>query len=291
MIKGKKLKLLEHLAKYKFLSRKQLARIGLEKYNSNFSGHKGICTIPEKLKLIGWSNGGKEDIGYVYYLTKKGAMVMAEHYTKPLEKINFCRTHPVHSNPSIEHTVNSVWCQIECEIFAAWNDLEIDFYLKETEKVRKKISDAVAEGSTRVSIGNGYLQPDAIFSVNNKLFTFEYENENDPREFLRKMDKHCQALYYKSVGQKMGVYNKNGKPKLHRSLFVFQDKVKMKKHIELTKKNLPENYLKGDWILFKHIDDILPTVDIVESKFIFSEIKDYFSNWTNFSGEKVDILA
>ena len=130
MLSNKKLSILKTLAQYKFLTRLQMARIGLEKFTSAFSKH--ITPLLEA-KYIGVLDAINYGIGHIYYLTKKGAIFLDRTNQIEFTEIHFCIKKPHLSVQTIFHRTHAINCQIELNTTCIEENVSILFYERETE--------------------------------------------------------------------------------------------------------------------------------------------------------------
>ena len=176
MVSSKKVAILSALARYKFLTRKQLAKLGVEKYNSAFSKH---CTPLLEANWIGVMDATNYGIGHVYYLKKKGANFIATEQKISLGEINFCSNKPKLSSQTLHHRTGAIDCQIELYATCAKNDVKVIFYDRDIEGFSASEGHDSLARKTRIPILNGkYIEPDAIFmldtSKGKKLYCLEF---------------------------------------------------------------------------------------------------------------------
>lgn len=273
--------ILNALACYKFLTRLQMARIGIEKYNSAFSKH---CTSLIKAKYIGKIDASNFGLGHIYYLTKKGAKYISLENKVSLEVINFCKSIPKLSPQSLNHRTHAINCQIELFLSCKNQDTEILFYDRDIESLGNIKRDSNLIRKTRLIIGvKEYLEPGAIFmletSFGKKLYCLEYEHKDYTKKSFEKVLKHLKALNQKVASKK---YQHQ---KSHRTLFIFNNRATMDSIIEKTKSISDiEN-----WFLFKHYEEVISDGKFKNSKYESMETKDFISDWLNTKGEFVSI--
>ncbi|MEO1263735.1 MAG: hypothetical protein AAFZ15_33315 [Bacteroidota bacterium] len=272
MIAPKQVKILEALGRYKFLSRSQFARLGIEKYNSNYTKY---CKTLLERKMIGVTDARPYDLGLIYHLKEKGAKIIAEHLQTTVTQINFVRSEPTRSPKTLFHRKYSIDCQIELFTTADQAGIEVDFYDRDIETVGSLKKDGILQRKTRVPIHKGqYLEPDAIFRIvtpkGKKLYCFEFENETYTKKSYEKIINHMWALNMKSPSQK---YNHE---KAHRVLMVYKDQAVMMAVIAKMKKHLSNI---NRWFLFKTYESVVSPVSLKKSTFTLLEKKDFFANW------------
>lgn len=281
MINPKQVKILEYLANFKFLSRSQLARLGVEFYNSNYSTHTKALL---EAKHIGVMDARNYNLGHIYYLKEKGARVIAEHLQTKIETLNFVKSEPSLSPQTLYHRSYAIDCQIEMTLTCKKYEVEIDFYDREIETLGSIKKNKNLERKTRVPINDGFLEPDAIFRINTskgkKLYTLELENKDYTKKSFQKILNHIQAFSTKSVSKK---YKHE---KAWRNLFIYVNSSTMKSIIEKASK------IDGikNWFLFKSFEEVKTETALTKGKFSIGKETDFFTNWKNASNESVDLF-
>jgi len=155
------------LAEYKFLTRAQMARLGIEKYNSAFSKHIVPLVEAGQLGLLDATNYG---IGHIYYLRKKGATFLANDQKRELASINYCINKPELSPETLFHRTGAIDIQIELYLTCKEEAVDILFYDRDIDTLGNIRRDNNLVRKTRVSINNGkFLEPDAIFMLSSNM--------------------------------------------------------------------------------------------------------------------------
>lgn len=280
MISPKQVKILEYLALYKFLSRFQFARLGVEFYSSNYSA----LTKPlVEAKHIGLLDARNYNLGHIYYLKEKGARVISEHLQTQLETINYVRSEPSLSPQTLYHRTYAIDCQIELYTTCKRYEIDIDFYDRDIETLGSIKKNKNLERKTRVESQNGYLEPDAIFRIDTsngkKLYTLELENNDYTKKSFQKIKNHISVFPLRSISKK---YEHD---KAWRNLFVYVDSSTMKSVME---KSTKIDGIKN-WFLFKSYDEIKTEVSLSKGKFSIGKEKDYFTDWKNANGDIVNL--
>ncbi|MEM7106458.1 MAG: hypothetical protein AAF502_25255 [Bacteroidota bacterium] len=280
MIAPKQVKILEALGRYKFLSRSQFARLGIEQYNSNYT--KYSKPLLER-KLIGVIDARPYDLGFIYYLKERGAKIISEHLQTNFGGLNYVKSEPTLSPQTLYHRKYAIDCQIELFKSCETNGIEIDFYERDIETIGSLKKDKMLQRKTRVPINKGqFLEPDAIFRIitpkGRKLYCFELENATFTKKSFEKIMKHVRALNMKSPSQK---YNHE---KAHRVLMVYKDAGIMKSVMSKMEQHLTNI---NKWFLFKSYDDVATPVSLKKSTFTIADEKDFFSNWLTLNGTYV----
>ena len=163
MIAPKKISILESLARYKFLSRTQLAKLGIEKYSSAFTKH--IKPLVES-NFLGLIDAKYYGVGHIYYLKKKGATFVVQQQKKELHQIHYCINKPKLSPQTLLHRTGAIDCQIELYGTCENEDVDILFYDRDIETLGNTKRDNNLVRKTRILINDRkYLEPDAIFML------------------------------------------------------------------------------------------------------------------------------
>ncbi len=219
-------------------------------------------------------------LGHIYYLKKKGATIITEHLRLNLEEINYVTSDPTLTSQTLYHRHYAIDCQIELDIWSKRTDVLVDFYHREIESIKGK---GKLKRKTRLTLFNEILEPDAIFRIDtikgSKLYTFELENKTYKAKSIKKINKHIKFISEKIASKK---YEHS---KGNRTLFVYTDYAIMKNVMQEVQKI-------GDtksWLLFKHLDDVVPEVNVKAGKFNLVQEKNYFDNWLTASNEVVSM--
>ncbi len=282
MIAPKKIAVLESLAIYKFLTRTQLAKLNIEKYNSAFSKHIKPMVDSNFIGLIDATNYG---IGHIYYLKRKGAIFIAGEQKKELSQINYCINKPELSPQTLFHRTGAIDCQIELYGTCKDEDVNVLFYDRDIETLGNIKRDNNLTRKTRIPINDRkHLEPDAIFMLDTpkgkKLYCLEYEHKDYTKKSFQKALSHVRALNMKSPSKKYG-HNK-----AHRTLFIYHNKATM----ESVMKQLNESISSIDsWFLFKSYDEVNSGGHFKNSVFQKTEKKNFFASWQQCNGERISL--
>ncbi len=278
MIPQKSISILQALARYKFLSRKQLARLGVEKYSSALTKH---CQPLLEAEWIGVMDATNYGIGHVYYLKRKGALILSKEFKTDIDKIYHCINKPRLTPQTLFHRTGAIDCQIELYKSCTENGAQIIFYDRDIEVVGSLKGDKNLIRKTRIELPKGmYLEPDAIFmldtSQGKKLFCLEFENEDYTKKSYQKIEKHVHALNMKSPSKK---YKHN---KAHKTLFVYKNPATMKSIMEKVKENISGI---GSWFLFKTYDEVCTPVEFKTPTFQHQNSNSFLTGWRTVNGE------
>lgn len=283
MIPPKQVAILKYLSKYKFLSRKQMARLGVASKNSNLNAP---CRDLVDANFIGEINARNYGIGYVYYLKKKGALNLAEH-EEAFNEINYVENDPKLQPSTLHHRYGAISCQIELDLSSLIHNYDVGFYHRDIERKGNIRKDHNLSKATRVSVKGKILEPDANFIVAGRLFAFEYENQTHTARSIEKLTRHCDALDIRALGKEYN-YKSGDSWKLHRVLCVYEKESIMKAVMKKMLKEFNPKYTTGKWFLFKTYAEVVPDIT---GDFEITNVKDYFENWLTLAGERVKMLS
>lgn len=272
MIAPKKIAVLKALSVYKFLTRAQMARLGIEKYNSAFSKHIRPLLDAGHVGLLDATNYG---IGHIYYLRKKGATFIAQDQKLEIGQINYCINKPELSPQTLFHRTGAIDCQIELFLTCEENGVEVLFYDRDIETLGNIKRDNNLVRKTRVPINDRkFLEPDAIFMLDTlkgkKLYCLEFENKDYTKKSYEKAEKHVRALNMKSPSKKYG------HDKGHRTLFIYQNLATMESVMKQVHENIADI---GSWFLFKSYDDVVDDGQFKGAVYQPGTGKNFFEGW------------
>ena len=281
MIPRKGLLILKSLGLYKFLTRKQLSRLGVEKYNSALTKH---CQPFLEAQWIGVMDATNFGIGHVYYLQKKGAVFLSKELKIGLNQINFCQNTPKLTSQTLFHRTGAIDCQIELYLACKENEAKIVFYDRDIDVLGSVRGAEKLVRKTRIPVlDNRHIEPDAIFLLDTpkgqKLFCLEFENEDYTKKSYQKVESHVHALNLKSPSKK---YKHD---KAHRTLFIYKNPATMKSIMEKVNENISGI---GSWFLFKTYDEVFSPVSKNSTSEMNTE-KSFMGGWRTANGDKVDI--
>ena len=278
MIAAKSVSILQSLANFKFLTRKQLARLGVEKHNSALTKHSLPLLEADWIGVMDATNYG---IGHVYYLKRKGALMLSKEFKIDIDKINYCTNKPDLSAQTLFHRTAAIDCQIELFISCRENDAQIIFYDRDIEVLGSLKGDKNLVRKTRIELPKKrFMEPDAIFMLDTpkgkKLFCLEYENEDYTKKSYQKIENHVHALNMKSASKK---YNHN---KAHKVLFIYKNPATMESIMEKVKENISSI---GNWFLFKTYYDVYTPIEFKSPTSTPQKPRNFLTDWRTVKGE------
>lgn len=279
-------KVLRSLARYKFLTNSQLARLGVFKNAPRAS--KVMSELREgKDALVDLRETGQH-LEVVYYIKyDKAAQIIAEHLDLGLKEIKYPKSKPTLSYDSYRHRKMAIDCQIELYSYCQEEGIGIEFYDRDIDRTGNVRKDNNLTKRTSVTLPDGRnLEPDANFlldtQIGKKLYCLEYERRDNrtKSDLIEKFDKHLRALNAGLISKKYG------HPKAHRVLFVFEHPNVMEWAMEEASKIGQLD----NWFLFKTYADVVNEVRREGNNYVFETTQHYFHNWRNSRGELVSIF-
>lgn len=283
MLNSKQIKIVQALSRYKFLSRSQMVRLGIEYYKSNFSKY---CSPLVKADYIGQLDGKKYDLGIIYYLKRKGASYIENNDLKISPDINYVRNDPNNSTQFWQHRKYAIDCQIELNASSQELNIPVLFYERDIETVGSIKKDGQLIRKTRITFDNGrYIEPDANFKIStpngDKLYCLELENRTYTKQSFEKMQRHISALNQKLLSKKYD------HPKAYRILMVYTDISIMNAVMSEVKNNISD---VRKWVLFKAYDQIQTPVTLEGQKYKINEARNFYSNWKTANGDTIGMV-
>lgn len=277
MIPNKSRAILESLSVYKYLTRKQIGRLGIEKYNSALTKY---CKLLLDADWIGVMDATNYGIGHVYYLQKKGAVFLSKELKIDIHQINFCQNTPKLTPQTLFHRTGAIDCQIELYTSCEENGAKILFYDRDIEVLGSIRGVEKLVRKTRIPVlDNRHIEPDAIFLLDTpkgqKLFCLEFENEDYTKKSYQKVESHVHALNLKSPSKK---YKHD---KAHRTLFIYKNPATMKSIMDKVNENISGI---GNWFLFKTYDEVYSPSEFKTQPSPQEESRSFFGNWRTANG-------
>lgn len=197
------LKVLEHLATYRYLTVPQMIDLGIAKHKpSVYNILKRFKTLPRKLveqKKFGLIPG-KKNIHSIYFLTRKGAELVAEVYRVELREISYPKGVYVFQNDYF-HRVATIDFHISLRKWAEGTGSSVAFfhtYFDKTGSNRGGVGGKL-RAKTRYDLKEGSFVPDVVYLLHlpdgrPRLVTVEIHNGKDTGRFMKQMEAHIQAL-------------------------------------------------------------------------------------------------
>lgn len=233
--KTKELSIMYQLATYKFLSKEQMLKLGIAKFDS------GLPT--SQLEKDGYIKSVRTPLGEdtqfmkkIYFLTKKGAKFI-DHDSDGILKINF-PTSLVKKISQVNHKMAVINTHIELSRF------DLVFCHKDIDN-----SGIRNVKETRITWGDNMIEPDLLVCINTsnqkEYFTFEIENGHDVQKSYKKILQHKEMIVQQAY-QKQYSFTKE-----HRSCWIFEKESTMRGVI---KKCNDDPTFPNELFLFKVFD-------------------------------------
>ncbi len=277
MLREKEVLILKALSQYKFLTRKQFFRLGIERHQSALSKY---CLPLIEAGWIGVMDATNYGIGHVYYLQRKGALFLSKELMIDIQLINYCQNTPKLTHQTLFHRTGAIDCQIELYKACEENGAKIIFYDRDIEVLGSVRGLEKLVRKTRIPVlDNRHIEPDAIFLLDTpkgqKLFCLEFENEDYTKKSYQKVEAHVHALNLKSPSKK---YKHD---KAHKTLFIYKNPATMKSIMDKVNENISGI---GSWFLFKTYEEVFSS----ESKNSTTEKnseRSFMVDWRTANGE------
>ena len=263
----KQILVLQSLAKYKFLTYRQMKRLGIDKHRSNLSTLLGSLRdrkVPYVKKIP-----HRFGIESKHYLTSKGKDVLTELYDRPEEEIRYVKGVITTDTQDQKHRSSLIDIQIELDLAAARNQIEMEFCDRYFDKTgNNRVNRNLKSKTAVIYEGNKSLKADMIFMLKThkqkELYLLELENGKDAKKAIPKCIMHGKAILLGSANEKYG-FNRG-----YRSLWIFEHKSTMESVLEqLNGIEFFENL--REYFLFKALEEIN---------------EDVFEGWCNLEGTR-----
>ena len=263
----KQILVLKLLARYKFLSYRQMQRLGVDKHRPNLSTL--LSSLRERrvpyVKKIPHRFGTEAK----HYLTSKGKDFLVELRHLPEEKIHYVKGTITTDTQDQKHRTAIVDIQIELDFAAKEQKAKVlfcDRYFDMTGNNR--IAKNLKSKTAIIYEGKKTLKADMTFMLETptqkELYLLELENGQDAEKAVPKCDNHRKAILLGSANE---MYNfKSG----YRTLWIFEYRSTMES--VMTKLNTRRDFKEvQEYFLFKPLEEI---------------DKDFFRGWTNLAGKE-----
>lgn len=282
-IGSRKQRTIEALGRFKFLTVSQLARLGIGKARGNFSNMlRELIDTNKKKPLVAEITTDNRNEEKVYCLTPEGKKVVAGDLDTEIENIKAPRSIPTSQSKKLKgHDRYAIDCHIELYETCAKYGIEIRQHDNDFDTVGSVRNANDLERLTRLKTTSSYLEPDAIFKLATPkgmlmyLFEMECRDNRNHKDLIVKIDKYVEVLNIHAVKEK---YDFHLSPRV---LFVFLEESTMQYVLKHLKENISN---AGFWFLCKLYDDVVPSKDVDNGVFSFSDPKNFFKDWTTTSG-------
>lgn len=253
---------LEALAKYKFLTLKQMLEIGVWTAHYQYL-RKQVSSLRDRTKpLVACNNfkvpqPRKGKVESMYYLTKKWKDALIHELQIPEEDIKI----PIGKTVAYKdylHRKNTIDFQIQLEKRSSTIGLEVSQFDTYFDKVGNNRVAKNLKAKTKIIIREDeYFIPDAVFRLRHqneseKFFLFEMYNGKDTSYIIRQLHKHARALVAKSTHKQFNL----DESKSYTILLLFQFEWIYKALIERVQRNEWEFAYVQKYFLCKTLKDI-----------------------------------
>jgi len=262
----KHIKILKALGRYKFLTYKQMIRLGIGSYTTHLS--KRVSELRETRYSLVRKIPHRAGTPAKFYLTQKGKEVLMKLYNLDEGVVLFPKG-VIHTDTQDQkHRTSTIDIQIELDLSCQKRDIEIllcDRYFDTTGNNR--IAKNLASKTAIIYEGKKTLKADFTFMLliqrQKELYLLELENGKDSKKALEKCINHGKAILKGSANEKYNI--KKG----YRTLWVFEYASTMEATLRRLEKNDFFGNLK-EYFLFKSLEDIMSM--------------DFFEGWCNLVG-------
>lgn len=205
-------KVLESLAKFKFLTLTQMLEIGVGTGQYKYLWKQVASMRDRKRKLVDRKSFNTEErLGRVedfYFLTSKGREALILDFRIAEEEIRM----PVGNSIAYKdyhHRKSTIDFHLKLSLWAKNRGVELAFFTTYFDKEGNNRSDKNLSTLTKIDFGAGeYIIPDAVFKLQTedreRLFLFEMHNGSDTMRLMKQLHKHAQALVMKHTHKKFG---------------------------------------------------------------------------------------
>lgn len=229
---SKEIQILEELAKHRYLSYKQMLKIGIDKHSSNLST---ACTRlseskPSLIQKIAHGAG----FAARWYLTSKGRDYLMEHHDYLATEINNPPNETKTDSMHQKHHFGLVNCYLELKHACEELDLKLEFADYDFDQVNNLKDNNNQRAKNAINrTKKEFIIPDLIFSIqtprDKELFLLELENGSSSMKSYKKCLEHRQAIFMKSANEKYDFHSG------YRTLWIFEKESTMKATIKKMK--------------------------------------------------------
>lgn len=263
----KQILVLKYLARYKFLSYRQMQRLGVDKHRSNLSTL--VSSLRDRRVPYVKKIPHRFGIESKHFLTAKGKDLLIKLRHLDEDEIHYVKGTITTDTQDQKHRTSTVDIQIELDYAAQQNAAKVlfcDRYFDMTgnNRVAKNLKSKTAI----VYEGRKTLKADMTFmlktTTQRELYLLELENGLDAEKAIPKCDNHRKAILLGSANE---LYDfKSG----YRTLWVFEHKSTMESVLGKlsTRKDFKD---VQEYFLFKPLEEIG---------------ENFFGGWTNLAGRE-----
>lgn len=274
ILNERKTQVLECMARYTYLTVNHLVDLGIAPQARNVRDRYLRPLTEGRSPLVGSGvfHVSNKPLPWVYYLTKRGAEVVAELWNVPVDEVYY-PVGKIQFTRDYQHRVETIDCMIAFEQWAEQNDAEINFWHTyfQVEGSQRKANQQLIR-KTQVTLGGETIVPDLNLGIltqnTSRLFTLELHRQPKTQRIVQQLAKHADILRNEVLSEK---YNH---PHLHYVLSVH--------HSEQSMKLVQKELRRSD-----HCEH-------VEECFLFTHYQSLTSEfrnaWTNLTGLKTNLF-
>jgi len=271
---------MEHLARYKFLTLSQMLALDIGTTQYQYLWKQVMSIRDRKNPLVGCHSFGipqpqKGKVESMYYLTPLGKRILIEDF-EFIDRIKM----PIGKTAAYRdyfHRKYTIDFQIALDKWANENGVIIPYFDTYFDKVGNNRKDKSLRAKTKIGEGdNDYFIPDGVFDVTiedvKRFYLFEMYNGVDTGRTIKQLTKHAHAL----VERKTHTKYKLDRKKSYNIVLVFEFDSMMKAVIKRISSDERFKFIEK-YFLCKSLDQV--------------RAGDFYNNWTTLSGKKSDFLG
>lgn len=234
-------RILEALRVYRYLTAKQMLRLGVTKNQSRLYAVLRGLTGGKRPFVGAMKHGvlpGHGRLPHSHYLTRKGAQLLADALQVDPSEIPYPKSAaPIRTH--FFHRLHCVDCEISVRLWAEAHDVTMDFYHSYFDVTGANRSKTLGprRALTKIDLKDGKgIIPDAVFQMTwptgeCRLFVMEVYNQNRTKRMHDKLAEYRYALGEGSINRQFGYEH------APRILAVFENE----RFLELTRKRMAES--------------------------------------------------
>lgn len=257
------------LARYKFLTYKQMSLLGIDKHRPNL--RKIVAGLTDRARPFVKTIPREEGTPLKFFLTRKGKDLLVELYGVDPETILYPKGTISKDTQDKKHRTTTVTLQVQLDLACREEDIQVLFAHRYFDTAGSARERTLKSKTAFYYTDSRTVKADIIFMLQTpkqqELYTIELENGKETEKGVEKCIKHAQAVLRGSLNHRFNLsYG-------YRSLWVFEHESIMLKTLErLQTVPLFENL--REYFLFKTIDQFADSV---------------FTDWLNVSGDRKNL--
>ncbi|MEO1419274.1 MAG: hypothetical protein AAFW00_28735 [Bacteroidota bacterium] len=267
-LQDKQVRILKALARYKFLTYKQMIALGIEKYNSNLSNL--VKQLRESKRPLVRKIPHRNGDAAKFYLTLKGKQVLLELYDDLTEEnLHYVKKVIYTDTQDQKHRIGTIDIQIALDQACEKTGVKVLWYERYFDTVgNNRVSKNLQSKTAILYEKNKSLKADLTFLLQTpaqqELYLLELENGTDSQKSVAKCVNHAKAIFLGSANEKYGFQQ------AYRTLWVFEQESIMQ-IVREQLKQMPFFENLTEYLLFKPLADVRG--------------EEFLSGWLNIEGE------